>query len=177
MEQSTSLSAGLPASRSRPAGSAAGSPTLAEASQSNLSDWLKGRMRDGSFGRTSQPCFPSMEVGTSQCSSPNSRAGTSKSPTEDGRIRESSPTRRDASAFRGGCWTQDIPEFPHFRGRSRSEGVVSSLSDFVETGPALQKHCLAASYAEALLRRAESLGYAVPSALEKVLRRSASPST
>ena len=78
---------------------------------------------------------------------------------------------RDVSAFRGGCWTQDIPEFPHFRGRSRSEGAVSSLSDFVETGRAPQKCCLAASYAEALLRRAERRGYAMPSALEKTLRR------
>ena len=174
MEQSTSLSAGRRASRSLPAGSAAGSPTLAEASPSSLSGWLKGRTRDGSCGRTSQPCFPSMEGATSQPSSPDSRAGTSKSPTEDGGILESSPTRRDASAFRGGCWTRDIPEFPHFRGRSRSEGVVSSLSDFVETGPAPQKHCLAASYAEALLRRAGRLGYSLPPTLENVLRASAS---
>ena len=177
MEQSTSLSAGRHASRSLPAGSAAGSPTLAEASPSSLSGWLKGRTRDGSYGRTSQPCFPSMEGETSQPSSPGSRAGTSKSPTEDGRIRESSPTRPEASAFRGECWTQDIPEFPHFRGRSRSEGVVSSLSDFVETGPAPQRYCLAASYAEALLRRAARLGYAMPPMLERVLKRSASPST
>ena len=175
--ESTSLSAGHPASRSLPAGSAAGSQTLAEASPSSLSGWLKGRTRDGSSGRTSQPCFPSMEDATSQRSSPNSRGGMSKPPTEDGRIRESSPTHRDASAFRGECWTQDIPEFPHFRGRSRSEGVVSSLSDFVETGPAPQRYCLAASYAEALLRRAARLGYAMPPTLEKVLRRSASPLT
>jgi hypothetical protein len=51
------------------------------------------------------------------------------------------------------------------------------LSDFVETGRVPQKHCLAASYAEALLRRAANLGYAVPPTLERVLKRSASPST
>ena len=174
METSTSLSAGRPASRSLQAGSAAELPTLAEASPSSLSVWLKGRMRDGWCGRTSQPCFPSMEAGTSQDFSPNSSDGTCSRQGEDGETLESSPTRPDATAFHGEFWTLDIPEFPHFRGRSRSEGVVSSLSDFVETGPAPQRYCLAASYAEALLRRAERLGYSLPKTLEAVLRESVS---
>ena len=82
--------------------------------------------------------------------------------------------RQGASAFRGECWTLDIPEFPHFRGRCRSEGVVSSLSDAVIAGRVPQKHCLAANYAEAMLARAERLGYALPPMLETVLRESAS---
>ena len=71
-------------------------------------------------------------------------------------------------------WTRDIPEFPHFRGRCRTEGAVSSLSDVVAPGRAPQKYCLAASYAEAMLARAERLGYSLPSVLEAVLRASVS---
>ena len=153
------------------------SPTRAEASPSSLRAWLKGRMRDGWCGRTFQPSFPSMEAETSPRSSPNSRDGTSKSPSVDGGTPGSRRTRPGASAFRGECWTRSIPEFPHFLGRSRSEGVVSSLSDVVVPGRAPPSLCLAASYAEAMLRRAERRGYALPPALERVLRMSASPST
>ena len=146
-----------------------------------LSAWLRGRMRDGWSGRTSQPSLPSMAGATSRHSSPNSSDGMSKSQTADGETRGSSPTRPDASAFRGECWTLDIPEFNNFRGASRSEGVVSSLSDVVETGEAPLRYSLAASYAEALTRRAERLGYALPPTMERVLRnvlrRSVSPST
>ena len=173
METSTSLSAGRPASRSRPGESAAESPTLAEASPSSLSAWLKGRMRDGWCGRTSQPSLPSMEAETSQGFSPNLSDGTCSRRTEDGETLASSPTRPDATAFRGEFWTLDIPEFPHFRGRCRSEGVVSSLSDAVIPGKVPQRYCLAANYAEAMLARAARLGYALPPTLENVLRASA----
>ena len=174
METSTSLSAERPASRSLRVASAAESPTQGATSPSSLSVWLKGRMRGGWSGRTFQPCLPSMAGVTSPRSSPNSSNGTSKSRTADGETRESSPTRPDASAFHGEFWTLDIPEFPHFQGRCRSEGVVSSLSDAVIAGRAPQKHCLAANYAEAMLHRAERLGYAMPPTLENVLRESAS---
>ena len=174
METSTSLSAGRPASRSPRAASAAESPTLAATSQSSLSAWLKGRMRNGWSGRTFQPCLPSTAGPTSPRSSPNLSDGTLKSPATDGGTRGSSPMRQGASAFRGECWTLDIPEFPHFRGLCRSEGVVSSLSDAVIAGRVPQKHCLAANYAAAMLARAERLGYALPPTLEKVLRECAS---
>ena len=174
METSTSLSAERPASRSRQAGSAAGSPIRGATSPSSLSGWLKGRMRGGWSGRTSQPFLPSMADATLPRSSQNSSGGTSKSRTAGGETLASPPTRPDASAFRGECWTLDIPEFPHFQGRCRSEGVVSSLSDAVIPGQVPQKHCLAANYAAAMLRRAERLGYAMPQTLENVLRKSAS---
>ena len=174
METSTSLSAERPASRSLQAAGAEESPTREAASPSSLSGWLKGRMRNGWSGRTSQLCLPSMAGATSRLSSLNSSDGTSKSQTADGKTRDSSPTRPDASAFRGECWTLDIPEFPHFQGRCRSEGVVSSLSDVVIAGRVPQKHCLAANYAVAMLARAERVGYAMPPALENVLRESAS---
>ena len=177
MGKSTFSSEGPRASRSPSEAGAAGSPTRAEASPSSLRAWLKGRMRDGWCGRTFQPSFPSMEAETSPRSSPNSRDGTSKSPSVDGGTPGSRRTRPGASAFRGECWTRSIPEFPHFLGRSRSEGVVSSLSDVVVPGRAPPSLCLAASYAEAMLRRAERRGYALPPALERVLRMSASPST
>ena len=168
METSTSLSAERPASRSLQAAGAEESPTRGAASPSSLSAWLRGRMRNGWSGRTSQPCLPSMAGATSRHSSPNSSDGMPKSQTADGETRGSSPTLRGASAFRGECWTLDIPEFPHFQRRCRSEGVVSSLSDVVIAGRVPQKHCLA------MLARAERVGYAMPPALENVLRESAS---
>ena len=174
METSTSLSAGRPANPSQREENVAESPTRGAASQSSLSAWLRGRMRDGWSGRTSQPSLPLMAGATSRHSSPNSSDGMSKSQTADGETRGSSPTRPDASAFRGECWTLDIPEFPHFQGRCRSEGVVSSLSDAVIAGRAPQRYCLAANYAEAMLARAARLGYALPPTLENVLRESAS---
>ena len=174
METSTSLSAGRPANPSQREENVAESPTLAATSPSSLSDWLKGRMRGGWSGRTFQPCLPSMGDETSPRFSPNSSDGTSKSRTTGGETLASSPTPPDASAFRGECWTLDIPEFPHFQGRCRSEGVVSSLSDAVIAGKAPQRYCLAANYAEAMLARAARLGYALPPTLENVLRESAS---
>ena len=174
METSTSLSAERPASRSLQAAGAEESPTREETSRLSLRGWLNGHAAAGWCGRTSQPCLPSMAGATSRHSSPNSSDGMPKSQTADGETRGSSPTRQDASAFRGECWTLDIPEFPHFRGRCRSEGVVSSLSDIVETGPAPQRYCLAANYAEAMLARAARLGYSLPPTLERVLKRSAS---
>ena len=170
-EKSTSSSEAHPASPSRTEVPRAGSPIREETSRSSLRGWLNGRMSAGWCGRTSRPCLPSTEDATSPPFSPSSPDGTCKRPPADGGTRGSSPARPDASAFRGECWTLDIPEFPHFRGRSRSEGAVWSLSDFVATGRAPQRRCLAASYAEALLRRAERRGYAMPSALEKTLRR------
>lgn len=176
MERSTSLSAERRAKASPREASAAESPTLAEASPSSLSGWLKGQMPDGWCGKTSRQSFPSTADATSRDSYRNSADGTSPPPTADGGTPGSSPAHPDASAFHGEYWTLDIPEFPHFRGRCRSEGAVSSLSDAVEAGEAPQRCCLAASYAEALLRRAERLGYALPPAMERVLRRSASQS-
>ena len=166
METSTSLSAARHASPFRPAESGAGSPTLAGTSRSSLSGWLKGRMRDGWCGRTSSASSRAAADATLPLSFPNSRDGTSMSLTAGGGTRVSSPTRPDASAFRGECWTLDIPEFPHFQGRCRSEGVVSSLSDAVIVGRVPQRYCLAANYAVAMLARAGRLGYRLPPTLE-----------
>ena len=172
--ESTSLSAGRPASRFQAEEARAESPTREEASRLSLRGWLNGHAAAGWSGRTSQPCLRLEAGGISPESSRSSRDGRCKSPMEDGGMLESSPTRPDASAFRGECWTLDIPEFPHFQGRCRSEGVVSSLSDVVIAGKVPQKHCLAANYAEAMLARAERLGYPLPTTLENVLRESAS---
>ena len=171
---STSLSEARPASRSRLAADAAESRTLAETSPLSLSAWLKGRASAGWSSRTSSGFSRAEGDATLSLSFPNSPDGTSKSPKEAGGTRESPQALRDASAFRGECWTRDIPEFPHFQGRCRSEGVVSSLSDAVTLGRAPQRCCLAASYAEAILHRAERLGYKLPPTLENVLRKSAS---
>lgn len=172
--QSTSLSEGRPASRFQAAAGRAASKTREATSRLSLRDWLNGRAAAGWCGRTFQPCLRLEEAETSPESSRSSSDGTCNRPPTDGGTRESSQTPPDASAFRGECWTLDIPEFPHFRGRCRSEGVVSSLSDIVVAGEVPQKHCLAANYAEAMLARAERLGYSLPPALERVLKRSAS---
>ena len=172
--ESTSLSEARPASRFQAEAARAASPTREASSRLSLRDWLNGRAAAGWFGRMFQPCLLLETGGTSPESSRSSRDGTCKRQPADGETRESPPTRPDASAFRGECWTLDIPEFPHFRGRCRSEGDVSSLSDFVAAGRAPQRRCLAASYAEALLRRAERLGYSLPKTLEAVLRESVS---
>ena len=174
MAQSTSLSAERHASRSRQAEAEAESQTLEALSRLSLPAWLKERMRDGWCGRMSRLSCPSTEGATSLPFSRSSSGGVSSRPPPDGETLESSPALQNASAFRGECWTLDIPEFPHFQRRCRSEGVASSLSDVVIPGPVPQKYCLAVSYAEALIRRAERLEYRLPPALESVLRQSAS---
>ena len=180
-EKSTSSSEVRPASPTPTQGCGAESPTRADRSPSNLSGWLKGRMSAGWRGRTSLASSRAVEGGTLPLFSPPSPDGTSSRRETDGGTPGSSPTRTDASAFRGEFLTLNIPEFPNFLGRSRSEGVVSSLSDVVETGKAPPRYSLATNYAEALIRRAERLGYSLPPTMERVLRnvlrRSASPST
>ena len=174
METSTSLSAGRHASPTPTPDFAAESQTRAATSRLSLSGWLRERMRDGWCGKTLSASSRAAADATLPLFFPNSPDGMWKSRMEVGGTRESSPTRPDVSAFRGECWTRDIPEFPHFRGRCRTEGAVSSLSDVVAPGRAPQKYCLAASYAEAMLARAERLGYSLPSVLEAVLRASVS---
>ena len=180
-EKSTSLSGERPASRTVTPGFAEGSPTHGADSRSSLRDWLSARMSAGWHGRTSPAFSRAEEDGTLPLFSPPSPDGTFPSPPADGRTPVSSHAPLGVSAFRGECLTLDIPEFNNFRGASRSEGVVSSLSDVVETGKAPQRYSLAVNYAEALTRRAERLGYALPPTMERVLRnvlrRSASPST
>ena len=172
--ESTSLSEGRPASRFQAAAARAASSTREATSRLSLRGWLNGRTAAGWFGRTYQPCLRLETGATSLESSRSSPDGMCKRQTADGGTRESSPAHPDASAFRGECWTRDIPEFPHFRGRCRSEGVVSSLSDAVIAGETPQRYCLAANYAEAMLARASRLGYSLPPSLERVLKLSAS---
>ena len=180
-EKSTSSSEARPASPTPTRGGGAESPTREDRSPSSLSGWLKGRMSAGWRGRTSLASSRAEADATLPLFSPPSPDGTSSRREADGGTRGSSPARPDSSAFRGEFLTLNIPEFPNFQGRSRSEGVVSSLSDAVEAGKAPPRYSLAASYAEALLRRAGRLGYALPPTMERVLRRvlrrSASPST
>lgn len=172
--ESTSLSEVRHASRFLVEATRAASRTREGISRLSLRGWLKGRAAAGWCGRTSRPCLRLDAGGTSPESSRSSPAGMCKRPPAAGGTRESSRTRPEDSGFAGECLTLDTPEHPHFQGACRSEGVASSLSDAVETGEAPQRYCLAASYAEALLRRAERMGYSLPPALEAVLRASAS---
>ena len=66
--------------------------------------------------------------------------------------------------------TLNIPEFNNFRGRSRSEGVVSSLSEVLVRGKIAQKFFLTAKCAEGMLRRVAKRGKQLPAMLDRALR-------
>ncbi len=87
----------------------------------------------------------------------------------DGKLPESARTPPAPSAWRGECLTLNIPEFPNFHGRSRSEGSVSSLSDVLVRGNVPHKYSLTASCAEGILRRAERKGKKMPEILRLAL--------
>ena len=94
-----------------------------------------------------------------------------KPPKDDGASAESSPTPPDASAWRGECLTLNTPEFPNFQGRSRSDGVVSSLSDILIRGPVPQRFYLTVKCAVGILRRAANRGKRLPEILRRALLR------
>jgi hypothetical protein len=66
-------------------------------------------------------------------------------------------------ALAGECWTLDTSESP-------SIAVDSTLSDFMETGEHLQRHCLTADAIEGMVRRAEEEGRTVPEWIKSLIR-------
>ena len=95
--------------------------------------------------------------------------GKSRSQTADGSAPESSPQPPDATGWRGECLTLSIPEFPNFRGRSRSEGAVSSLSDILVRGNIPRRFYLTVKCAAGLMRRAAKRGKDLPRILKDAL--------
>jgi hypothetical protein len=91
--------------------------------------------------------------------------------TADGANAESSRLLLDVLDWRGESLTLNIPEFPNFRGRSRSEGDVSSLSDILVRGSIPQRYYLTAKCAVGILRRAERRGKPLPPVLKEALIR------
>ena len=66
--------------------------------------------------------------------------------------------------------TLNIPEFNNFRGRSRSEGVVSSLSEVLVRGPIAPKYFLTVKCAAGMYRRVEKRGKTLPPILDAALK-------
>ena len=168
-EQLTFLSAEPPVRRSASRGSARASLTLAATSALNLRNWLSALARGWSFGKTSPASSQAGKEAILPDSYRCSRDGKSPSPTEAGSARESSPTPPDATEWRGECLTLNIPEFPNFRGQSRSEGAVSSLSDILVRGNIPQRFYLTVKCAAGLLRRAAKRGKDLPRILKDAL--------
>ena len=136
----------------------------------SLQSWLFAHTPSGWSGKMS-PAF--YRVGKEAILPPSYRyssAGRSESPTASGERQDSSPERPDASTWVGECLTLNIPEFNNFRGRSRSEGDVSSLSEVLVRGRIAPRYFLTAKCAAGMLRRVEKRGKQLPAMLERALK-------
>ena len=136
----------------------------------SLQSWLFAHTPAGWSGKMSPAYY---QVGKAAILPPSYRSssdGRSRSRTESGERPDSSPEFPDASAWVGECLTLNIPEFNNFRGRSRSEGVVSSLSEVLVRGRIAQKFFLTAKCAEGMLRRVAKRGKQLPAMLERALQ-------
>src|SRR5581483_5796808 len=82
---------------------------------------------------------------------------------EDGRLEPYSACWSSAGmGSPTGFWTLDFSEYP-------SDGVVSSLSDILETGEVPQQYFLSSRACRGILRRAEKRGKDLPEALKSAL--------
>ena len=136
----------------------------------SLQSWLFAHTPAGWSGKMSPAYY---QVGKEAILPPSYRSssdGRSRSPTESGERPDSSPEFPDASTWVGECLTLNIPEFNNFRGRSRSAGVVSSLSEVLVRGKIAQKFFLTAKCAEGMLRRVAKRGKQLPAMLERALQ-------
>ena len=136
----------------------------------SLQSWLFAHTPAGWSGKM---CPAYYQVGKEAILPPSYRSssdGRSESPPGSGERRDSSPEPPDASAWVGECLTLNIPEFNNFQGRSRSAGVVSSLSEVLVRGKIAQKFFLTAKCAEGMLRRVAKRGKQLPAMLERALQ-------
>ena len=141
-----------------------------ETSRLSLQGWLIAQMPAGWSGKTS-PEF--CRAGKAAILPPSYRCssdGKSPSPSGRGKRPESSLEPPDVSAWVGECLTLNIPEFNNFRGRSRSEGVVSSLSEVLVRGPIAPRYFLTAKCAAGMYRRVEKRGKTLPPILDGALK-------
>ena len=138
-------------------------------SHSSLQGWLFAQTPAGWSGKMS-PAY--CRAGKDAILPPSYRCssdGRSPSPVESGARPDSSPAHPDASAWAGECLTLNIPEFPNFRGRSRSEGSVSSLSEVLVRGPNAKRYFLTERCAVGIYRRAEKRNKVLPPVLKAAL--------
>ena len=115
--------------------------------------------------------YPAITVSTSPDSSLFSADGKSPSQAKDGEKQELSQMPPDTSAWHSAYLTLNIPEWNNFRGRSRSEGSVSSLSDILIVGNIPARYYLTVKCAEGILRRAARRGKQLPAVLKEALIR------
>ena len=123
----------------------------------SLVQFLNDISPNGWYGRTSPACCPVTEDGILEPFSGcwgNSGMG--------------SPT---------GFLTLNTLEFPVFQEPSHSDEGVCSLSDILETGDHLQRHCLSEKACQGILRRAEKRGQRLPPFLRDALLAVASEQT
>ena len=171
MNQLTCLSAGSHASPTLSPVSEKASPTRADTLPLNLSNWLIAQGYDGRWSKTSLVFCPAGPEKILPASYRCCADGKSTSLKVAGASVESSPLHLDALEWRGEYLTLSIPEFPNFRGQSRKEGDVSSLSDILVRGFIPQRYYLTARCAEGILRRAERRGKPLPPVLKEALIR------
>ena len=143
----------------------------AASSLSTLYDFALKLERAGCCGKMSLRHFQAMPERTSQDLFLSSAAGTSPCRMMVGGSQGSSLELPVISVYAGEYLTLNIPEFPNFQGRSRSEGSVSSLSDILITGNIPLKYYLTVKCAEGILRRAERRGKPLPPVLKAALIR------
>ena len=140
-----------------------------ETSRLSLQGWLFAHTPAGWSGKTSSEyCRAGKEAilpPSYRCSSD----GKCPSPSGSGRRPESSQEPPDVSAWVGEYLTLNIPEFNNFRGRSRSEGSVSSLSEVLVRGPIAKRYFLTERCAVGIYRRAEKRGKVLPPVLKAAL--------
>ena len=137
----------------------------------SLQGWLFAHMPAGWSGKMSPAYLRAGADAILPAFYRSSSDGNLGSPTDgSGGRPDSSPVPPDASAWAGECLTLDIPEWNNFRGRSRSEGNVSSLWELLETGPVPARHYLTANCAGGVLRRAEKMKKPLPPVLEAALK-------
>ena len=136
----------------------------------SLQGWLFAHMPDGWSGKMSPAYYQASAAKILPPSYRCSSDGRSRSPMGSGERRDSSPPPPDASTWVGECLTLNIPEFNNFRGRSRSEGDVSSLSEVLVRGRIAPRYFLTAKCAAGMLRRVAKRGKQLPAMLERALK-------
>ena len=140
-------------------------------SRLSLQGWLFAQTPAGWSGKMS-PAY--LRAGKEAILPPFYRSspdGRSPSRTAAGEEPDSSPPLPADFTWVGECLTLNIPEFNNFRGRSRSEGSVSSLSEVLVRGPIAPKYFLTEKCAAGILRRVGRRGKKLPEMLAAALKR------
>ena len=125
---------------------------------------------DGWSGRTSSVSFQAREDEILQAFWDCSPVEGSKSPQEDGNLRELSKATVVHTASHGGCLTLNMSEWTGLPAHFPKDEGVCSLSDILEaTGDVPRRFYLSWKAGRGILRRAVNRGRELPSALLRAL--------